>query len=694
MLQKISKGMGSLTGKFILSAIGLLTAIFVVEILVVTSRGNAVISDLALKHSREVGAHHAAQVEGQLNRRMVAVEAVSRSFAMLRRSWVTDRAAYNGIIRAMIEGDKGIYSLWAVFEPGAIDADSDHPDDIGSNAEGRFAPLWYREEGQIKVDAIADLADKGAAGRFYYPAVQGRNLVITEPYTFKVGNVEQDMVSLVSPVIVDRRVIGAVGIIVPLSQFNDELGKVHPLDSGRVSLVTNGGNWAAVADIAALGKPVTGSHMTQVNDAVKGGQPLDFTAGGADGTEQNYLLPIAINGTATPWGLLVSIPLVKVFEPAAAIRNLVIGAKLIALVTLTLTLALAGLWVVRRPLARSIAVIERMAQGDYQVVVCDTGRGDEIGQVNRALQIFQGNLSRIARLEEERRQAEQQSQAARKAEMIHMADTFEAALSGISTAVSEGAGRLQRNAEHLSGIAENTSQQARTVASASEQATGNVQSVASAVTELVASVDEISRQIHQSADVARAAVDKVGHTNQAMDTLVEAARRIGDVTGFIHKIAAQTNLLALNATIEAARAAEAGKGFAVVAGEVKSLASQTATATEDIRQQIQNMQTATSDVAQSIHAVGEMISVISENIHAVASAAGEQGAVTEEISRSLQLAAGKTVDVSDNISGVTRVSGETGRMADDVLHASQDLSVQASTLENEVRNFISTIRST
>jgi len=696
MLEKISRGARSLTGKFILCAIALLAAIFLIEIVAISTKSGSVISALALKHSREVGEHYASNTENQLNRRMASVEAISRSFGMMRRSWVTDRSAYNGIMRSMIEDDKDIFSLWTVFEPGAIDTDADHPDDVGSNSEGRFTPIWYREDGQLKVDAITDLSDKGAAAEFYRRVAQTRKSLITEPYRFKVGQRTVVMVSLVAPIIVDRRFIGAIGISVPLQQFADELGKVRPLDSGTVSLITNQGNWAAVADSAALGNPITASNaqLSSILDSLKSGQFLDFTDKSLENGQdnQNYLIPITIGATKSPWGLLVTIPQAKVFEPAAAIRNLVIGAKLLALIILTLTLAIAGVVIVRRPLAQTIAVIDRLAQGDYDVEIGATGRKDEIGQVNRALQIFQKNLLLVNRMEQERRQAEEQAAAARHAEMEQLADAFEAALSGIASAVSDGADQLQSNASSLTSIAETTSTQAQTVASASTQATGNVQSVASAVEELVASVEEISRQIQQSADVARDAVDRVAHTNTTMVSLEEAAQRIGDVTGFIQQIANLTNLLALNATIEAARAGEAGKGFAVVAGEVKTLAHQTAQATDDIRNQIQQMQSTTGEVASAIREVGGMISSINESINSVASAAVQQGAATSEISRNLQMAADKTRDVSGNITEVTRASGEAGDMAQDVLRASRDLSGQADTLEVEVRNFIQRIR--
>ena len=230
------------------------------------------------------------------------------------------------------------------------------------------------------------------------------------------------------------------------------------------------------------------------------------------------------------------------------------------------------------------------------------------------------------------------------------------------------------------------------VASAVKDASLNVQTVASAAEELRSSIAEIARQVAQSSTIAGKAVDDARHTDTIVQNLASGAQRIGDVVGLINSMAGQTNLLALNATIEAARAGDAGKGFAVVASEVKSLANQTAKATEDISKQIQEIQTATGEAVQAIELIARTIEELSEIASSIALAVEEQGSATQEIARNVQEAASGTQNVSANIAGVGDGAKETGTAADRVLSAASDLSGQAEQLRSDIRRFISGVK--
>jgi methyl-accepting chemotaxis protein len=205
-------------------------------------------------------------------------------------------------------------------------------------------------------------------------------------------------------------------------------------------------------------------------------------------------------------------------------------------------------------------------------------------------------------------------------------------------------------------------------------------------------ISEISRQVAQSATIAQRAVAEAAHTNGTMRGLAESAERIGEVVKLIREIASQTNLLALNATIEAARAGDAGKGFAVVASEVKTLASQTEKATEDIAGQITAIQSASIQAVQAIHGISSTIGEINEITTTIASAVGEQGAATQEIARNVQQAANASQDVTNNLSGVTRAANDTGAAAHQVLSSSEELSKQSETLRLRVETFLTRIK--
>jgi methyl-accepting chemotaxis protein len=272
-----------------------------------------------------------------------------------------------------------------------------------------------------------------------------------------------------------------------------------------------------------------------------------------------------------------------------------------------------------------------------------------------------------------------------------IARNFETTIGGLVTSLASTAAEMRTTSHGMSTTAEDTSTQATRVLAAVEEASGNVQIVAAATEELSSSVSEIGRQVQQSTQIAGQAVEEANRTNMTVQGLSAAAQKIGDVVKLISDIASQTNLLALNATIEAARAGEAGRGFAVVASEVKSLASQTGKATEDISAQVATMQAATSEVVEAIRNIGGTIGAMDEIATTIASAVEQQGSATQEIARNVQATASGTGQMSASILGVTRAAGEAGTAAGQVLALAEDLGAQAETLRTNVHNFLAEI---
>ncbi|MGE0419288.1 MAG: protoglobin domain-containing protein [Acetobacteraceae bacterium] len=273
-----------------------------------------------------------------------------------------------------------------------------------------------------------------------------------------------------------------------------------------------------------------------------------------------------------------------------------------------------------------------------------------------------------------------------------VSSAFEAKIQPVVGSLTGQAQTLTESSSVMTSAAELATSQAGTVSDAAERAALNVQTVASATEELHASVMEISRQVAQSTEITNTAVSATKDANETMATLAEAAQRIGDVTRMINEIANQTNLLALNATIEAARAGDAGKGFAVVASEVKSLAGQTAKATESIATQINAMQTATQAAVDRIQSIATTVQRISDVVTAIAAAVQEQEAATQEIARSIQETANGTEIVSSNIQGVTHAAKDTAGVAEQVRASSQDLRMQSDVLQTELRVFLQQLR--
>ena len=356
--------------------------------------------------------------------------------------------------------------------------------------------------------------------------------------------------------------------------------------------------------------------------------------------------------------------------------------------------AAVGISVVRGicgPLSGMTAAMTRLAEGETSMAIPATERRDEIGRMAAAVQVFKDSMIKAKRMAEEQEQA-RQAKERRTAQLDGLVRHFEAKVSGMVSQLSSGSCELEATAKAMSSTATRTNGQAATVTAAAAEASSGVGSVASAAEELSASIGEISRQVAQSERITNQAVADAQRTDGIVRALAEGAERIGHVVGLITNIAGQTNLLALNATIEAARAGDAGKGFAVVASEVKSLANQTARATEEIGSQIAQIQAATKEAVDAICAITGTIEQVSSISMSIAAAVEQQGAATAEIARNVQQTARSAQEMTATIGGVSQAATETGTAAEQVLSAAAGLSQQAEQLNIEMGSFIGSVR--
>ncbi|QPF85496.1 HAMP domain-containing protein [Bradyrhizobium genosp. L] len=369
---------------------------------------------------------------------------------------------------------------------------------------------------------------------------------------------------------------------------------------------------------------------------------------------------------------------------------------MIGLGALTLVGSFLFVWLyVGRNILRRIRGLQRSMQllsdGDLDTEIPQSRQRDEIAVMADSLQIFRESM-----LEGRELTASQNQDRAAKAERASRMETqiaeFESTVRNALGGLQTSANSMQTTAQSMSATADQSSALVSAVASAAEETSVNVQTVSAGTEELSSSISEIGRQVVTSAEIARKAVEEAKATDTTMQGLADNAARISVVVDLIQTIASQTNLLALNATIEAARAGEAGRGFAVVASEVKNLASQTAKATEEIRQQIVSMQEVTTTAVTAIRNISSTIGEINDVTTAIAAAVEEQGAATREIARNIQHAAGGTSEVSSNIVGVSTASAEAGAAATDVLSASDALRREADVLRAEIDGFLSNIR--
>lgn len=641
----------------------------------------------ALDGLQAAARERAAVVREEIEVALSEAETLAIGFEAMQRAGAVDRNAHRRVIEHFMRQHPrylGAYSMW---EPNALDGrDAEFAGQPDGNPDGRAGFYSYYEDNALAyIDGFMDF-DEATATYYTAPRAANRPTMI-EPYAETTGGVERLMTSAVVPLhAADGTFAGIAGIDLTLDRVRELVVGLRPAGVRHVGLITEEGQWVAHSDASLQMQKAAAPFMAAAR--IEGGALLRENRNGEDTVL--IAVPVVFPEAATSWSFVVEASMQEVLAPATAMWR---KALLVAAVATGVTMLIAW-WFgrsVARPVGRIAQATRRLADGQLDEVIPDQDRSDDIGAMARALAIFRQNAEERRRLEAAA-EGRREDEARRMVRVQGLIAGFEGEVAQVLQALAGASAGMRESSEQLSATSEETSRQAAAVAAASQQASANEQAVAGAAGELANSIGDISARVGQSADVVEAATAQAERTQKAVSELSAAAEHINAIVGMIEEIAGQTHLLALNATIEAARAGEAGKGFAVVAGEVKSLATQTAGATEDIANQIATVRNQIEGTVGAIDGIVAAIARVQEIFAHVAAGMEEQGAATQAIADSIRQAAAGSQEVTSTVVSVNEVAAETGAAAHRVQLSAAELAAQAQNLRVSVDTFVSGVR--
>lgn len=620
-----------------------------------------------------------------------------------------DRESVNAVLKSILSGNENFFGVWVCFEPNAFDGrDNEYAGTSGHDQTGRFTPYWYRDGSGINTEALHNYTTEGE-GDYYQLAFKSGIETVLEPFEYEIGGAKVLMTTFAVPIKHNGKTIGVSGVDVTLDQLQEIGDKVKLYQTGFGRLISPNGVVVTHPDRTSIGKPggefVTGdAHILLDKIRTREVFTQSLYSNVYDKDVLKSFAPVIIGNTATPWVFSTVVPREEVF---ASVYKLL--SKIIIICIIGLLVIGAAIFIVTSSIVKSIvSITERIEEiANYDFTHSENtkaakylNRKDEIGQIMRAIRTMRDNIVHL--ITEISNGAE--SVAATAEELTATSQQTASASEEVARTIEE----IARGASEQASDTEKSSESVEEMGRFIEEAGGYIQELNKALIEINQRKEEGFEIIHILTGKTKRSSESAKEIYEIVMNNNKSAEKIDSSSTMIQSIADQTNLLALNAAIEAARAGEAGRGFAVVAGEIRKLAEQTNSFTDEIKQVIEELKTRSNAAVQTIYEVKDIVNAQSDSVEEtrhrfdlIADSIGATEVVIQKLTegtKTLNMNKAKLVDLMQNLSaiaeenaaGTEEASAATEEQAAssmELSRASEGLAEIAGKLQELIRKF-------